>query len=511
MKHMCYDVICCAARLASRLPHLSSYAGMDEVTYVSRDTSDRFQITRRLVLALSLFVTQAFGTTNYISLSASSNVNRGTSKSSLWKTIAEFGPSVLRGEFVLFKSGDRSMGSNFRRALTTPSVGTSGTSADPANSDALLRANVSANRTEIANYVPYWLGASAFRTSGLFQDSGSNGVGTIANAAKLDVTSATPFIAVRGYNNATLGRTVGVLGQVTSEAGTAGIFDNAGGGLILSGLNNGVQKFSVDGAGKVTADSISANSVNASSMKVSNINDAVTGSSDSGEGIVGNQMGGSTAAAVHGIAWTSHPIAGVLADGGNTTALLARNLGGPECCPAVTAELYSTKDEGALLNAHTSSGASCVIDLSGNFRCTGTKSAVVKVAALNSSGAVDGATPELKEVALYAMESPENWFEDFGTARLVSGAGWVNLDAVFAETVNSTVDYRVFLTPNQDCNGLYVAKKTPSSFEVREIGSGRSNVKFDYRIVARRKGYEKVRLEDVTDKMKAIRLTTASR
>jgi hypothetical protein len=50
-----------------------------------------------------------------------------------------------------------------------------------------------------------------------------------------------------------------------------------------------------------------------------------------------------------------------------------------------------------------------------------------------------------------------------------------------------TRDYRVFLTPEGDCRGLFVRRKTAANFEVRELMGGKSNVAFSYRIVGRRK------------------------
>jgi hypothetical protein len=44
-----------------------------------------------------------------------------------------------------------------------------------------------------------------------------------------------------------------VSAYVASPAGTAGVFNNAAGGKILTGQNNGVEKFSVDGSGNVNA------------------------------------------------------------------------------------------------------------------------------------------------------------------------------------------------------------------------------------------------------------------
>ncbi len=119
------------------------------------------------------------------------------------------------------------------------------------------------------------------------------------------------------------------------------------------------------------------------------------------------------------------------------------------------------------------------VRINGNFVATGSKSAVVTL-------------PDNREVALYAVESPGNWFEDFGHATLRNGVAHVEIDSTFVQTINTEMTYHVFLTPNGDCKGLYVARKTATSFEVRELGGGQTNVTFDYRIVARRKGYENV-------------------
>ena len=131
----------------------------------------------------------------------------------------------------------------------------------------------------------------------------------------------------------------------------------------------------------------------------------------------------------------------------------------------------------------------CWIDTSGDLSCTG---------AITHGSTVDNGT---RTVALYAMESPENWFEDAGSARLTHGSAVVQLEPVFAQTVNSGVEYHVFLTPKGNCKGLYVTNETASSFEVRELSGGRASIAFDYRIMARRKGYENVRLADLTKRV----------
>jgi hypothetical protein len=147
---------------------------------------------------------------------------------------------------------------------------------------------------------------------------------------------------------------------------------------------------------------------------------------------------------------------------------------------------FNNNTAGFPFAAFNAAGAGCSIDPSGNFSCTGTKNAVVPI---------DGGK---HKVALSAIESPKNWFEDFGSQQLSGGVAVVRLDSKFTQTVNTGVEYHVFLTPNGDCKGLYVQQKTPTSFEVRELGGGNSSVRFDYRITALRKNYEKVRFADHT-------------
>jgi hypothetical protein len=123
----------------------------------------------------------------------------------------------------------------------------------------------------------------------------------------------------------------------------------------------------------------------------------------------------------------------------------------------------------------------CDIDEVGNLRCDGTKSASVQVAD--------------EERLLYAVESPGVWFEDFGSGPLVGGQATVTIEPLFAQSVNLGADYHVFITPLGDCNGLYVAEKTATGFTVRELNGGTTSIAFDYRIVAKRAGYEGLRME----------------
>jgi hypothetical protein len=126
----------------------------------------------------------------------------------------------------------------------------------------------------------------------------------------------------------------------------------------------------------------------------------------------------------------------------------------------------------------------------GDQTVTGTKSAVVNLK--NGEG-----------VTLYAVEASENWF----SAKLKDGAAVVAIDPLYSETVNTEIDYHVFLTPRGECKGLYVTNQKGSSFEVRELNGGNSDISFSYRIVAKRKGYEDVRLAKVKEDMMTAMIT----
>jgi hypothetical protein len=97
---------------------------------------------------------------------------------------------------------------------------------------------------------------------------------------------------------------------------------------------------------------------------------------------------------------------------------------------------------------------------------------------------------------LYALESPESWFEDFGRGEIAEGRAAVELDPDYAAVVRLD-DYHVFLAPEGNSKGLYVASKGPTGFEVREQQGGTSSLTFSYRVVARRKDIEGERLERV--------------
>jgi hypothetical protein len=146
---------------------------------------------------------------------------------------------------------------------------------------------------------------------------------------------------------------------------------------------------------------------------------------------------------------------------------------------------------------NVSTSTRCSIDYKSNFSCDGSFASIHSV--------------EDRKLTTFGVQSAENWIEDAGGGQLSSGQAHVTLDPAFAGTVNTGVEYRVFLTPKGDCKGLFVANETASGFDVRELGGGTAGIAFDYRIMAKRKGYESVRLEDLTAREAADNARMAER
>jgi len=117
----------------------------------------------------------------------------------------------------------------------------------------------------------------------------------------------------------------------------------------------------------------------------------------------------------------------------------------------------------------------------------------------------DGAFNSFVEAAgeqrtVHAIQSPEAWLEDFGSAVLKDGKATVRIDPTFARTVNLAAEYHIYLTPLcQEAVLLFVTDKAAAAFTVQGVSldGEPSACGFDYRIVAKRRGYEDQRLEKV--------------
>ncbi|HRF59290.1 MAG TPA: hypothetical protein PLH94_05175 [Fimbriimonadaceae bacterium] len=86
------------------------------------------------------------------------------------------------------------------------------------------------------------------------------------------------------------------------------------------------------------------------------------------------------------------------------------------------------------------------------------------------------------------VEGPEAAMYTRGTGRLVNGQAVIDLPDHYLKLANlATATIQV--TPLDDCRGLFV-KKTNGMIIVKELGGGKANVEFDWRIEAVRKGHE---------------------
>jgi hypothetical protein len=98
---------------------------------------------------------------------------------------------------------------------------------------------------------------------------------------------------------------------------------------------------------------------------------------------------------------------------------------------------------------------------------------------------------------LFAPEMPEAYFEDCGEGQLANGHCRVNLEKLFSDciTVNAQHPLKVFVQLMDDCNGVYV-KRDAAGFDVYELHGGKSNAQFSWRVLAKWKGNENVRLPE---------------
>jgi hypothetical protein len=173
-------------------------------------------------------------------------------------------------------------------------------------------------------------------------------------------------------------------------------------------------------------------------------------------------------------------ISGTADDG---IAIYATNNSGSDITTPAMVAINNSSNSAALVFLTQGNWGRCTTDASGDLSCSGTVSPSAQ-------------TAEGDQLKLYGVAFPENWFEDAGSGQLSGGSALIALDPAFASTVNTGQPYHVFLTPNGDCRGLYVASKTAAGFEVRELGGGTSNISFDYRIMAKRRGCGSVMSKD---------------
>lgn len=150
--------------------------------------------------------------------------------------------------------------------------------------------------------------------------------------------------------------------------------------------------------------------------------------------------------------------------------------------------------------SYSSSGAVCTGGYFEGLTYTGTSIAYAYV-----GGWVNGATarkivgtgtvseivptPGHGRITLTAPESPEYWYQDYGTTKLVNGKAHVDLDPILADIifVNNDNPLRVFCTPvdMEFFNGVAIKNRTETGFDIVELNGGTHTGTLEYQLVAK--------------------------
>ncbi len=306
------------------------------------------------------------------------------------------------------------------------------------------------------------------------QVAGTSGTILTLSGGSTGLYASGTTYGVYGFASATGGTNYGVYGQSNSTSGR-GVY---GWAATVSGTTYGVYggSASTDGRGVYGY----ASATTGTTYGVYGQSDSTSGFGVYGrntKGVGGAFEGSDTGDAVD-ISLVGDP-GRIVAYGGTNSRLSLRSNGN------VIIALDSDQNGTNIFYITSGPNTRCTVNEDGDLTCTGTKSAVVDTAGYGRR-------------KMYAVESPEVWYEDLGTATLANGEVTVAFDPIFAETVNLREDYHVFLTPlSQEPVLLYVTAKTPDGFTVRGMTlDGRpAACSLDYRVVAKRLGYEGVRLE----------------
>jgi hypothetical protein len=315
---------------------------------------------------------------------------------------------------------------------------------------------------------------------------------TITNSSSGDAVTGTQGTAnaasagVRGVSGADGN---GVIGE--SFGGTAsfgvwartdigyGVFASASAGVAVNGTNNSSNS-TIIGFNEGSGPGVSGRSTSGTGV----LGQSTNGSGNTNVGVYGQAMGSSGGIGVLGLCSNDINSVGVYAQSATGKGFL-----GFSNATAGVGAVGVNSTSGIGLYGSSAGGFGIVS--SGNLYVTGTMTVTgAKSAAVRDAGG--------KLRRMYSLESPESWFEDFGSGQLSGGSATVTLEPGFAGVVRSD-GYRVFPVPKGDCKGLYVNNLTSGGFSVHELQGGTSSVAFDYRVVARRKDIAGARLEPVDE------------
>jgi hypothetical protein len=329
--------------------------------------------------------------------------------------------------------------------------------------------------TGAANYPA--LIANSYSGNGV-QASSYGGTNAV-NGVRGQTNSTSPgYAGVFGYSTAAA---AGVIGQNTSSGYGAYGVTSTGNGVVgyatsASGTNTGVWGYSSGATGRGVYGVASHNTGE-------NIGVYGYTSSQDGFGVVGREAGS--------MPWTEDWWAPAGFFSGRNGLNAISNVNGY----GVIAEHRATSGDGAGIYARTYS----TTGWSGRFYTSTGNGVTITTPAGKTGLTVIGGTKNAQVATddgdrlLYTEEATEVWFTDYGFGQLEDGTAIINIDPIYAQTVNLEEAYHVFVQVYGDAE-VYVSNRTPTQFEVH-LRDGDANVEFSYRIVAKRLGYEGDRLE----------------
>jgi hypothetical protein len=258
--------------------------------------------------------------------------------------------------------------------------------------------------------------------------------------------SSSSGVGVAGQTNSTTASAAGVQG--TNNSFTIGVRANGFGGPLFDGNSStGLDVFTVDDAGN-TAIGGTTTITGAAGYDALDAGTGATSTGVSGQGAIG--------VAGFGVGSGSFGVYAANAATSGGTALVVQD----------------TTNAGVLMNGYDS-GGNPEIQIQDNGY-------VYAHAFVQESD-----TPTGLKVATYATMASTPNLEDFGEAQLTNGQAYVSLKRAYSSAIDARFAYMVFITPEGDTRGLYVTRRTPAGFEVRENQGGRSDATFSYRIVAK--------------------------
>jgi len=292
--------------------------------------------------------------------------------------------------------------------------------------------------------------------------------------------------------------TWGVYGVGSKDDGVRGVTTTSSGGNGVTGMatgsstsGSGVYGKALHGDG-VYGSSSGQNQSGVYGQNTSTYGFGIYGSSPNAYGVYGTGYWGVYGKGLYGVYGASSSSYGVFGEGPGDVGVYGTGLYGvsAESRAAGYDALLATADytSTAIFYGHNTANSSfCNIDQDANLTCTGKISGSSRVE-------VQHTTSENRHVLAYASESATPTIEDLGAARMRDGVANVEIPSDFASVIDRSNAYYVFLTPMGDTRGLYVSTQNAGGFQVRENMRGRSNVEFQYRVIAVPRDAKNVRL-----------------